>query len=44
MEEVVLLVNEIGYFVIIKVIVGGGGKGIRVVCIEEELINGIKII
>lgn len=42
-EEAVSLANEIGYPVIIKATAGGGGKGIRVACTEEELINGIKI-
>ncbi|MBP1969711.1 acetyl-CoA carboxylase biotin carboxylase subunit [Virgibacillus natechei] len=35
--------NEIGYPVIIKATAGGGGKGIRVVRTEEELIKGIQM-
>lgn len=34
--EVKKIVKKIGYLVIIKVIVGGGGKGICVVCDEKE--------
>lgn len=35
-EEVLEVVREIGYFVMIKVLSGGGGKGMRIVRKEEE--------
>lgn len=34
---VILVVREIGYLIIVKVIVGGGGKGMWLVYSEEEL-------
>ena len=42
-EEAMDLANTIGYPVIIKATAGGGGKGIRVVANEAELIKGINI-
>ncbi|MCQ6273746.1 acetyl-CoA carboxylase biotin carboxylase subunit [Bacillus sp. V3B] len=42
-EEAIELANKIEYPVIIKATAGGGGKGIRVVRNEAELIKGINI-
>ncbi|MBN8209538.1 acetyl-CoA carboxylase biotin carboxylase subunit [Bacillus sp. NTK071] len=42
-EEAVELANEMGYPVIIKATAGGGGKGIRVVKEEQELIKAINV-
>ncbi|MCA0992150.1 acetyl-CoA carboxylase biotin carboxylase subunit [Pseudalkalibacillus hwajinpoensis] len=42
-EEALELANEIGFPVIIKATAGGGGKGIRVVREEEELIKAINM-
>ncbi|KIO62961.1 Biotin carboxylase [Caldibacillus thermoamylovorans] len=43
MDDALKLASEIGYPVIIKATAGGGGKGIRVVMNEEELVKGINI-
>jgi acetyl-CoA carboxylase, biotin carboxylase subunit len=42
-DEAIELANKIEYPVIIKATAGGGGKGIRVVRNEAELIKGINI-
>ncbi|WP_273833602.1 acetyl-CoA carboxylase biotin carboxylase subunit [Guptibacillus sedimenti] len=42
-EEALELANEMGFPVIIKATAGGGGKGIRVVREEEELIKAINM-
>jgi acetyl-CoA carboxylase biotin carboxylase subunit len=42
-DEALQLVEKIHYPVIIKATAGGGGKGIRVVKNEQELIKGINI-
>ncbi|MDO6654795.1 acetyl-CoA carboxylase biotin carboxylase subunit [Anaerobacillus sp. 1_MG-2023] len=42
-EEALELANEMGYPIIIKATAGGGGKGIRVVHEEEELIKAINM-
>ncbi len=42
-DEALELVKKIDYPVIIKATAGGGGKGIRVVKNEQELIKGINI-
>jgi acetyl-CoA carboxylase, biotin carboxylase subunit len=42
-EEALELAHEMGYPVIIKATAGGGGKGIRVVREEEELIKAINM-
>jgi len=36
-EEVVVFGVEIGYLFLIKVVVGGGGKGMKVVGLVEEV-------
>lgn len=35
--EVKKVVVEVGYFIMLKVLVGGGGKGMCLVCSEEEM-------
>lgn len=35
--------NKLGYPVILKAVAGGGGKGIRLVYKEEELLNAIEV-
>ncbi|MGA9288645.1 MAG: acetyl-CoA carboxylase biotin carboxylase subunit [Anaerobacillus sp.] len=42
-EEALELANDMGYPVIIKATAGGGGKGIRVVKEEDELIKAINM-
>ena len=42
-KEAKRIANEIGYPVIIKAAAGGGGKGMRVVRSDEELIDGMKM-
>src|SRR5690625_3886203 len=42
-EEAIEISEDIGYPMIIKATAGGGGKGIRVVYNEQELIEGIKV-
>ncbi|MBF0707424.1 acetyl-CoA carboxylase biotin carboxylase subunit [Alkalihalobacillus hwajinpoensis] len=42
-EEALELASEMGYPIIIKATAGGGGKGIRVVHEEEELIKAINM-
>lgn len=42
-EEAVLLVEKLGYPVIIKAAGGGGGRGMRIVNNEEELFHGLKV-
>lgn len=42
-EEVVRIVREIGYFVMIKVLVGGGGKGMCIVWDDEEIRDGFRL-
>lgn len=42
-EEAVEVASEIGYPILIKATAGGGGKGIRVVRSEEELVKGISM-
>ncbi|WP_377890793.1 acetyl-CoA carboxylase biotin carboxylase subunit [Alkalihalobacillus sp. R86527] len=42
-EQAVELASEIGYPVIIKATAGGGGKGIRVVKEEQELVKAINV-
>lgn len=39
-DEVVKILNEIGYLVMIKVFVGGGGKGMWIVWNDEEVCEG----
>lgn len=34
-----MIVEEIGYLVMLKVVVGGGGKGIWKVFLKEELLK-----
>ena len=42
-EEAVKVAGEIGYPVMIKAAGGGGGRGIRIVQNEEELLYGVKV-
>ena len=42
-KEVMKIANKIGYPVIIKAVAGGGGRGMRVVHSEDELINAFEI-
>ena len=42
-SELIKVVNQIGYPVIIKATAGGGGKGMRVVETESELISAFKM-
>ena len=41
--EIKNIVNKIGYPIILKSTAGGGGRGMRVVQIEDDLINAIEI-
>lgn len=41
-EEVIQVASEIGYPVIVKAVAGGGGKGMRIVQSEEELIGAFN--
>ena len=41
--EIKNIVNKIGYPIILKATAGGGGRGMRVVQIEDDLINAIEI-
>jgi acetyl-CoA carboxylase biotin carboxylase subunit len=43
MEEAISVAQKIGYPVIIKATAGGGGKGIRIVKNQEELVAAIEI-
>ncbi|MEG0671791.1 acetyl-CoA carboxylase biotin carboxylase subunit [Clostridium sp.] len=42
-EEALILGNEIGYPIMIKASAGGGGRGIRIVRKEEELVNAFTM-
>ena len=42
-KEAKRIANEIGYPVIIKAAAGGGGKGMRIIRSDEELIDGMKM-
>ena len=42
-KEAKRIANEIGYPVIIKAAAGGGGKGMRVVRSDDELVDGMKM-
>ncbi len=42
-KEVMKIAKKIGYPVIIKAVAGGGGRGMRVVHSEDELINAFEI-
>ena len=42
-KEVIKIAKKIGYPVIIKAVAGGGGRGMRVVHNEDELINAFEI-
>ena len=42
-KEAKRIANEIGYPVIIKAAAGGGGKGMRVIHSDDELIDGMKM-
>ncbi len=42
-KEVIKIAKKIGYPVIIKAVAGGGGRGMRVVNSEDELINAFEI-
>lgn len=42
MNEAVLIAKKIGYPVIVKASAGGGGKGMRVVYSEEDLVSAIE--
>lgn len=41
-EEAEMIASEIGYPLIIKASAGGGGKGIKIVKSEEDLLKGLK--
>jgi len=42
-KEVIKIAKKIGYPVIIKAVSGGGGRGMRVVNHEDELVNALEI-
>ncbi len=42
-KEVIKIAKKVGYPVIIKAVAGGGGRGMRVVHEESELINALQI-
>jgi acetyl-CoA carboxylase biotin carboxylase subunit len=42
-KEVIKIAKKVGYPVIIKAVSGGGGRGMRVVHAENELINALEI-
>lgn len=42
-KEVIKIAKKVGYPVIIKAVAGGGGRGMRVVHHEDELINALEI-
>jgi propionyl-CoA carboxylase alpha chain len=42
-KEAKKIANEIGYPVIIKAAAGGGGKGMRIIRSDEELVDGMKM-
>lgn len=42
-NEVIKIAKKVGYPVIIKAVAGGGGRGMRVVHEESELINALQI-
>ncbi len=42
-KEAKKIANEIGYPVIIKAAAGGGGKGMRIVRSDDELMDGMKL-
>lgn len=43
-DEVVWILNQIGYLVMIKVSVGGGGKGMCIVWIDQEVCEGFQFL
>lgn len=42
-DEIIAAANKVGYPVILKASAGGGGKGMRVVYEEKDLLNNFKI-
>lgn len=42
-NEIIKTAKKIGYPVIIKAVAGGGGRGMKVVHTEEELLNAVQI-
>lgn len=43
-DEVVVFVEEYGLLIVIKVVYGGGGKGMKVVCIIGEILELYELV
>ena len=42
-DELVTIARTIGYPLLVKAVAGGGGKGMRVVNVEGELLNAVRV-